>query len=155
MQETNCCMTYKSNFQVADQCSITNSHYSATIVAILDGLLQSHNCIRINIEQRGWDSEAIEKNGQKERLFTKIFVKVGAGCGWKKDSTTKKKTHWKWSQFLEWTNYTGVVLVHKFRPYLGICKLTQDIEMGNSKTAICHLRGKDQPFPTHYSIYFL
>lgn len=90
-----------------------------------------------------------------ERLFTKIFVKVGAGCGWKKDSISKKKTHWKWSQFLERRNDTGVVLAHKFRPYLGICKLTQGTEMGSSKTAICHLRGKDQPFPTYYSIYFL
>lgn len=64
-------MTYKSNFQVADQCSIINSHYSATIVAILDGLLQSHNFMRINIEQRGWDSEAIEKNRKKEKAFHK------------------------------------------------------------------------------------
>lgn len=68
----------------------------------------------------------------------------------KKNRTTKKKkkTHWKWSQFLEWRSYIGGVLAHKFRPYPGICKLIQGIEMGNSKTAICHLREKDQPFPT-------
>lgn len=52
-------------------------------------------------------------------------------------------------------NYTEGVLVPKFRPYLGICKLIQGIEMGNSKTAICHLREKDQSFPTYCSISFL
>lgn len=40
-------------------------------MAILDGLLQSHNYIRINTEQRGWASEAIEKNGQTEKAFRK------------------------------------------------------------------------------------
>lgn len=55
--------------------------------------------------QRGWDSEAIEKDGQSDRKG-QIFVEREAKCGWKKTISQRKDKRHIESGHTSWSEQT-------------------------------------------------